>query len=197
MPGLVARDGRAFSGRAAADLQGAPTTRSSESRNSGSPISMNRPTISARWDDFSTHASAVPPRNRWSPQLTNSTRTRSRDSDLPPRICRTSCTHARDAFQHHHRQEYNALTGAKVRLGRWDEYLAMRTGVLAMNVTYRDLLSNDLGAIAGLLFDVGSGRYTAPRTDDARAQGMGAYAGPRLVAPPRSRARLRCLDRVE
>ena len=66
---------------------------------------------------------------------------------------------------------YNALTGAKVKLGRWDEYLAMRAGVLAMNVTYRDLLSNDLGAIAGLLFDVGSGRYAAPpRNDDARAR---------------------------
>ena len=63
---------------------------------------------------------------------------------------------------------YNALTGAKVKLGRWDEYLAMRAGVLAMNETYRDLLSNDLGAIAGLLFDVGSGRYAAPpRADDA------------------------------
>ena len=66
---------------------------------------------------------------------------------------------------------YNALTGAKVKLGRWDEYLAMRAGILAMNVTHRDLLSNDLGAIAGLLFDVGSGRYTAPpRNDDARAR---------------------------
>jgi len=57
---------------------------------------------------------------------------------------------------------YNALTGAKVKLGRWEEYLAMRRGILALNATYRDLLSNDLGAIAGLLFDVGSGRYAAP-----------------------------------
>lgn len=61
---------------------------------------------------------------------------------------------------------YNAITGAKVKLGRWDEYLAMRAGVLAMNAKYRDLLSNDLGAIAGLLFDVGSGRYNAPPRDD-------------------------------
>jgi type II restriction enzyme len=66
---------------------------------------------------------------------------------------------------------YNALTGAKVKLGRWDEYLAMRDGVLKLNVQYRDLLSNDLGAIAGLLFDVGSGRYTAPPTgNDAEAR---------------------------
>ena len=66
---------------------------------------------------------------------------------------------------------YNAVTGAKVKLGRWDEYLAMRAGVLALNSAHRDLLSNDLGAVAGLLFDVGSGRYAAPpREDDAAAR---------------------------
>nr|WP_247648888.1 type II restriction endonuclease [Gluconobacter cerinus] len=57
---------------------------------------------------------------------------------------------------------YNALTGSKVKLGRWEEYLAMRQGILKLNATYRSLLSNDLGAIGGLLFDLGSGRYTAP-----------------------------------
>lgn len=62
---------------------------------------------------------------------------------------------------------YNALTGAKVKLGRWDEYLAMRRGVLAMNSTARRLLSNDLGAIAALLFDVGSGRLPLPPGHDA------------------------------
>lgn len=57
---------------------------------------------------------------------------------------------------------YNALTGARVRLGRWDDYLAMRQGILRLNAEYRDLLSNDLGAVAGLLFDVGIERYKAP-----------------------------------
>lgn len=57
---------------------------------------------------------------------------------------------------------YNELTGAKVKLGRWDHYLTMREGILALNARYRTLLSNDLGAIAGLLFDIGSGRYPAP-----------------------------------
>jgi type II restriction enzyme len=66
---------------------------------------------------------------------------------------------------------YNALTGAKVKLGRWEHYLAMRSGVLELNARYRGLLSNDLGAIAGLLFDVGSGRYPAPpRADDDAAR---------------------------
>jgi len=63
---------------------------------------------------------------------------------------------------------YNALMGAKVKLGRWDEFLAMREGILALNARHRALLSNDLGAVAGLLFDIGSGRYAAPPcADDA------------------------------
>ncbi|MBZ4329687.1 MULTISPECIES: type II restriction endonuclease [Myxococcaceae] len=57
---------------------------------------------------------------------------------------------------------YNALTGAKVKLGKWEEYLAMREGVLRLNATHRELLSNDLGAVGGLLFDIGSGRYAPP-----------------------------------
>ncbi|WP_298746856.1 type II restriction endonuclease [uncultured Brevundimonas sp.] len=57
---------------------------------------------------------------------------------------------------------YNAITGSKVKLGSWEHYLAMREGILELNARYRDLLSNDLGAIAGFLFDIGSGRYPAP-----------------------------------
>lgn len=66
---------------------------------------------------------------------------------------------------------YNALTGAKVKLGRWNEYLAMRQGILRINDEHRNDLSNDLGAIGGLLFDLGSGRYVAPPIDgDAAAR---------------------------
>ena len=66
---------------------------------------------------------------------------------------------------------YNALTGSTVKLGRWEHYLALREGALRINEQHRGLLSNDLGAIAGLMFDVGSGRYAAPpRDDDPAAQ---------------------------
>jgi len=66
---------------------------------------------------------------------------------------------------------YNSLMGARVRLGRWDEYLAMRAGILELNARYRNLLSTDLGAAAGLLFDVGTKRYSAPpQGDDAAAR---------------------------
>src|SRR5574343_1664451 len=67
---------------------------------------------------------------------------------------------------------FNAVTGSNVKLGRWDHYLSMREGVIRLNDQYRQHLSNDLGAIAGLLFDVGSGRYLAPpreNYDDALA----------------------------
>lgn len=57
---------------------------------------------------------------------------------------------------------YNALTGSNVKLGRWDHYLSMREGVMRLNADHRSRLSNDLGAVAGLLFDIGSGRYDAP-----------------------------------
>jgi len=59
---------------------------------------------------------------------------------------------------------YNLLVGASVKLGRWTDYLAMRQGIRSLNLQYRKLLSNDLGAIAGLLFDIGSGRYGLPKT---------------------------------
>ncbi|MCK6480186.1 MAG: type II restriction endonuclease [Planctomycetaceae bacterium] len=66
---------------------------------------------------------------------------------------------------------YNALAGARVKLGSWDEYLAMREGILRLNAGCGDLLSNDLGAAGGFLFDVGSGRYAAPPGgDDAAAR---------------------------
>lgn len=66
---------------------------------------------------------------------------------------------------------YNALTGANVRLGKWPDFLAMRQGILNLNRQYGDRLSNDLGAIGGLLFDLGSGRYPPPpRLGDAAAR---------------------------
>lgn len=60
---------------------------------------------------------------------------------------------------------YNSLTAAKVKLGDWSEYLAMRSGILRLVDRNRAMLSNDLGAIGGLLFDIGSGRYAAPPLD--------------------------------
>ena len=62
---------------------------------------------------------------------------------------------------------YNALTGSRIRLGSWPDYVELRNGMITLNKQYRALLSNDLGAIAGLMFDVGTGRYTPPPLDGA------------------------------
>ena len=65
---------------------------------------------------------------------------------------------------------FNAVTGSHVKLGKWEHYLALREGMIRLNTEHRMKLSNDLGAVAGLMFDIGSGRYAAPpRLDDKSA----------------------------
>jgi type II restriction enzyme len=65
---------------------------------------------------------------------------------------------------------YNAVTGGNVKLGRWDHYLSMREGAIRLNAQHRAQLSNDLGALAGLLFEIGSGRYQAPPREGDESQ---------------------------
>ena len=45
----------------------------------------------------------------------------------------------------------------------------MREQLIRLNESHRSQLSNDLGAIAGLMFDIGSGRYRAPPRDNDEA----------------------------
>jgi type II restriction enzyme len=52
-----------------------------------------------------------------------------------------------------------------VKLGSWQQYLAMRQGILAFREEHAALFSNDLGAIAGFLFGVGSDRYPLPPSE--------------------------------
>lgn len=78
---------------------------------------------------------------------------------------------------------YNLLTGAQVKLGSWPQFLAMRTGILDLNTRYRALLSNDLGAIGGLLFDIGAGRYPPPPAQPSgRADWLARLAEARAAA---------------
>lgn len=51
---------------------------------------------------------------------------------------------------------FNALFNDNKKLGSWSEYLKLRETVKETNDKYKSLLSNDLGAIAGLLFEIGS-----------------------------------------
>jgi type II restriction enzyme len=53
---------------------------------------------------------------------------------------------------------FNALFADNKKLGSWDSYRAMREVIARSNEEVRDQLSKDLGAFAGLLFEIGSGR---------------------------------------
>jgi len=62
---------------------------------------------------------------------------------------------------------FNALFRANYKLGSWQSYLAMRETIVRCNDEYRNLLSNDLGELAGLLFEIGSGRLIVEGCADA------------------------------
>lgn len=51
---------------------------------------------------------------------------------------------------------FNFLFKDKKKLGSWSEYLKLREVILQTNNQFKTELSNDLGAIAGLLFEIGS-----------------------------------------
>ncbi|WP_336775261.1 hypothetical protein [Paenibacillus sp. MMO-58] len=53
---------------------------------------------------------------------------------------------------------FNVLFSEKKKLGSWDSYLEMREIIIAKNNNHRNQLSKDLGAFAGLLFEIGSNR---------------------------------------
>lgn len=50
---------------------------------------------------------------------------------------------------------FNTLFQDKKKLGSWTEYLKMRDVIISANNEVRNELSNDLGAISGLLFEIG------------------------------------------
>lgn len=62
---------------------------------------------------------------------------------------------------------FNALFGTFLKLGCWHTYLSMREAIVSTNLQHRALLSKDLGAIAGLLFEIGAGRITVAGNADA------------------------------
>ncbi len=62
---------------------------------------------------------------------------------------------------------FNALFATRLKLGSWDSYLTMRETIINSNLVHRDLLSKDLGAFAGLLYEIGTGRIIISGNADA------------------------------
>ena len=52
---------------------------------------------------------------------------------------------------------FNFLFNDKKKLGSWPDYLGIREMILTTNSKYKSLLSTDLGAFGGLLFEIGIG----------------------------------------
>jgi hypothetical protein len=61
---------------------------------------------------------------------------------------------------------FNILFHCHKKLGSWQQYLEMREMILKTNEEYKFLLSKDLGAISGLLFDIGVGKQLYQGNDE-------------------------------
>lgn len=57
---------------------------------------------------------------------------------------------------------FNIVFNQRMKLGSWPAYLEMREMIVETNRNYRDRTSNDLGMIAGMLFEIGMGRIVLP-----------------------------------
>lgn len=55
---------------------------------------------------------------------------------------------------------FNAIFDDNKKLGSWQQYLEMRETIIKINEENRSILSTDLGAISGLLFDIGVGKIS-------------------------------------
>lgn len=62
---------------------------------------------------------------------------------------------------------FNALFSDRKKLGSWESYLAMREVIVSTNAEVRNHLSKDLGAFAGLLFEIGVGRLLVANNAEA------------------------------
>lgn len=62
---------------------------------------------------------------------------------------------------------FNALFSGNKKLGSWESYLEMRETIMRTNAEVRDLLSKDLAAFAGLLFEIGTGCLLVSGNADA------------------------------
>lgn len=67
---------------------------------------------------------------------------------------------------------FNLLFDQKIKLGSWQEYLKMREIILDFNEKYRNLLSKDLGAVGGLLFEIGTGRLVISENYEITLENM-------------------------
>jgi len=61
---------------------------------------------------------------------------------------------------------FNAILDDNKKLGSWQQYLEMRETIIRINEENKSILSTDLGAISGLLFDIGIGKISLDKNWD-------------------------------
>ncbi|HJT70810.1 MAG TPA: hypothetical protein VJ731_11460 [Terriglobales bacterium] len=66
---------------------------------------------------------------------------------------------------------FNLLLGERKKLGCWSSYLEMRDAVCGINEQFKSILSKDLGAISGLLFEIGAGKLVIEQNADLVLEG--------------------------
>ncbi|RTR28154.1 hypothetical protein EKG37_17790 [Robertmurraya yapensis] len=67
---------------------------------------------------------------------------------------------------------FNLLFDEKIKLGSWDEYLRMREMILDFNEKFNAFLSKDLGAVCGLLFEIGTAKLIINKNHDLALKQM-------------------------
>lgn len=82
---------------------------------------------------------------------------------------------------------FNVLFGADHKLGSWESYLAMREAIVRANDN-QPALSKDLGAFAGLLFEIGSNRMVLSGNADGVLEELQAKAAKASKEAPRTGA---------
>ena len=59
---------------------------------------------------------------------------------------------------------FNAIFDDNKKLGSWQQYLDMRETIIKVNEENSSIMSTDLGAISGLLFDIGIGKISLDKS---------------------------------
>ena len=65
---------------------------------------------------------------------------------------------------------FNSLFNDKKKLGSWSEYLKIREVLIAVNKQYKNDFSLDLGAISGLMFEIGTRKLALDNTEHLSEQ---------------------------
>src|SRR3546814_2838378 len=92
---------------------------------------------------------------------------------------------------------FKQKTAYEMRISDWSSDVCSSDLILELNAAHRSWLSNDLGAIAGFLFDVGKGRVPLPPAGDNAAARAAWATDLAQVRADAADLRLRAIEAAE